>query len=82
MKEIFEKYIDKKLSRISTDFIDLNSGSIHREIGGYPNNNHRMPECCEVMYSKMKGNDSIISSPPKGKGASLTIRYFKQNHQN
>ena len=41
-----------------------------------------MPECCEVMYSKMKGNDSIISSPPKGKGASLTIRYFKQNHQN
>ena len=37
MKEIFEKYIDKKLSRISTDFIDLNSGSIHREIGGYPN---------------------------------------------
>ena len=32
--------------------------------------------------NKADRNDSIISSPPKGKGASLTIRYFKQNHQN
>ena len=80
MKEEFEKYLSIKLSQISTNYIDLNAGLIHREIGGYPAKNHYMPICCDVMYSNMRGNDLIISAPKKGKGASLTIRYFKENH--
>lgn len=39
-----------------------------------------MPECCQAMYNLMCNDDQIISSPPKGKGASLTIRYYKKNH--
>lgn len=81
MREIFEEYINTLLSQISNEFTDLNAGIIHREIGGYPGKNHRMPECCEVMYSMMKGTDIVLSAPPKGKGASLTIRYFKVNHK-
>lgn len=81
MREIFQKIIDTKLSTISNDYIDLNSGKIHREAGGYPGNNHRMPVCCEVMYNNMKGSDYVLSAPPKGKGATLNIRYFKINHK-
>ena len=32
------------------------------------------------MYNIMNNDDSIISSPPQGKGASLIIRYYKKNH--
>lgn len=80
MREKFQKIIDEKLSKISSEYIDLNSGEIHREVGGYPSNNHRMPICCEIMYASMKGSDYVLSAPPKGQGASLTIRYFKINH--
>jgi hypothetical protein len=56
-------------------FVDLTSGDIHRTVGGYPGPNHRMPICCEVMYAERRAADEIISAPPKGKGATLTIRY-------
>jgi 5-methylcytosine-specific restriction protein A len=55
--------------------VDINSGDFHRRVGGYPGPNHRMPVCCDVMYEEVGTGDEIISSPPKGKGASLTIRY-------
>ena len=77
MRELFEAYIDNKLRNIHGEYIDLVSGDIHRAVGGYPSNNHRMPVCCEVMYAKMQGNDRVISAPPKGKGATLKIRYYK-----
>ena len=56
-------------------YVDINSGQLHRKVGGYPGNNHRMPVCCEVMYAEMKDGDEVLDAPPKGKGASLTIRY-------
>ena len=55
--------------------IDVNSGKLHRAIGGYPGENHRMPVCCDVMYDEMSARDKVLQSPPKGKGSSLTIRY-------
>ena len=58
-----------------TPHIDINSGELHRKVGGYPGTNHRMPVCCGVMYAERKTGDEIISQPAKGKGASLTIRY-------
>ena len=57
------------------DYVDVRSGDLHKEVGGYPGSNHRMPICCNVMYAEMRTHDGILSSPPKGKGASLVIRY-------
>lgn len=80
MKEIFQQILTDKIENMKEEFIDLNSGLIHREVGGYPGRKHRMPICCDVMKSFMKEDDEILSSPPKGNGASLTIRYYKKNH--
>jgi len=56
--------------------IDVNSGELHRSLGGYPGPRHRMPVCCDVMYQEMQDKDRILNAPAKGKGASLTIRYM------
>jgi hypothetical protein len=56
-------------------FIEINSGQLHRKLGGYPSTRHQMPSCCEVMYGEQVAGDEVLSRPPKGKGASLTIRY-------
>lgn len=54
----------------------VNAGELHRKVGGYPNrNNNRMPVCCNVMRNAMRRGDVIVSEPPKGQGATLTIRY-------
>jgi len=55
--------------------LDVKSGDLHREVGGYPAQDHRMPLVCEVMKGEMKPGDQIIVQPPSGKGAPLTIRY-------
>jgi hypothetical protein len=55
--------------------LDVNAGQLHRRVGGYPGSEHRMPVCCDVMRAAMNAQDSILQQPPKGKGASLTVRY-------
>jgi 5-methylcytosine-specific restriction protein A len=55
--------------------IEVQAGELHRQVGGYPGPNHRMPVCCGVMSSSMKKGDQILQAPPSGKGASLIIRY-------
>ena len=57
-------------------YIDINSGDLHRQVGGYPGHNHRMPNCCSVMRQYMKPGDKILNGPPSGQGASLIIRYY------
>lgn len=57
------------------DHLDINSGELHRSLGGYPGPGAAMPSCCNALYAEQSGEDRIISQPPKGKGASLTIRY-------
>lgn len=56
-------------------FVDVTSGDVHRAVGGYPGANHKMPVCCDVMYAESGKGDVILSAPPKGKGATLTIHY-------
>ncbi|MBO4698645.1 hypothetical protein J5690_03425 [bacterium] len=82
MRKLFEDFINDELSQISGDYVDLTSGDVHRAVGGYPakNGNHRMPVCCDVMSRAMRGDDEVLFEPPKGKGATLTIRYYKKNH--
>lgn len=55
--------------------LEINAGEIHRKLGGYPGAGHRMPMCCEAMRGLMKAGDMVVSEPPSGRGASLTIRY-------
>ena len=55
--------------------VTLKSGDIHRRVGVYPASNHRMPCCCDAMKKQMSAGDEIVSEPPSGKGASLTVLY-------
>ena len=73
--ESFVKHIKGMIINAGFDFVDINAGEIHRAMGGYPSNNHRMPICCAAMRSLMGPNDIILIQPKKGNGASLTIRY-------
>lgn len=59
--------------------VEINAGEIHRKLGGYPGTDHRMPMCCEAMRSLMQAGDAVVSEPPSGRGASLTIRYALGN---
>lgn len=54
----------------------ITSGDLHRKVCGYPVTNHRMVPCCNVMHEEVRAGDIIVSSPPSGKGASLTIEYL------
>jgi hypothetical protein len=58
----------------STHF-EISAGQLHRIVGGYPGPNHSMPVCCDTMRSLMQPGDIIVAEPPKGRGASLAIRY-------
>jgi len=68
-----QKHSDAKQEGVRE--IQINSGELHRELGGYPGPDHRMPMVCKVMHDYMRRNDVIIQQPPKGNGASLTILY-------
>jgi 5-methylcytosine-specific restriction protein A len=76
--EKFRAALDAWISeatRVGKSSVDVNSGKLHRIVGGYPAQDHRMPVCCAVMESAMRAGDKILTAPPKGRGASLTIRY-------
>ena len=55
--------------------VEINAGEMHRAVGSYPGQNHRMPSCCRALRKAMKSSDLIIHAPPQGDGAALTIRY-------
>ena len=74
----FQEELDKLIRagvKQGLSSIDISSGELHRKAGGYPAKNHRMPICCHVMRQYMNSNDTVISEPPKGAGATLVIRY-------
>jgi hypothetical protein len=58
------------------DHLIVISGELHRKVGGYPTPYNRMPICCDVMLNAMNLGDEILRQPPKGKGATLEIRYL------
>ncbi len=71
----FKSLIISKLKNPKGEYIELTAGDLHREIGGYPNRNHRIPVCCKVMRDIMTNRDVIINQPPKGNGATFKVRY-------
>lgn len=56
--------------------VEINSGELHRKIGGYPGTDHRMPMCCKAMREIKASGDVVVLEPEKGEGASLTVRYL------
>jgi len=63
-------------------FVEVRSGDLHKNLGGYPGPNHRMPICCSVMRSVLDSEDIIVTSPLKGNGANLVIRYHVPRNKN
>ncbi|NKL24037.1 HNH endonuclease [Rhizobium leguminosarum bv. viciae] len=78
-KDDFRRALSEEIeaaARAGRPYADINAGELHRLVGGYPGYGHSMPSCCDVLYDEHDhGRADILSSPPKGKGASLTIRY-------
>lgn len=77
-KDDFRTELKARFNRVSRQGareVEINSGELHRSLGGYPGRNHQMPSCCDVMNEEAKGGDQIVSSPPSGCGATLTIVY-------
>lgn len=78
IKDEFEAELHARLRRATergAESVEINSGELHRSLGGYPSPNHQMPTCCTVMNDACRSGDEVITSPPSGKGATLTIRY-------
>jgi len=65
----------RRAERAGAKHVEINSGELHRKVGNYPGD-HRMPMCCKAMQAERRASDRIVSQPPKGEGASLTIRYI------
>ena len=77
--EMFKQRIEQifgEARKAGRDSVEICSGDIHRDVGGYPSRNHRIASCCTVMYSLMRPADLVLYAPLKGKGATLKIRYF------
>jgi hypothetical protein len=69
-------YLLREATENHQPFVDIDAGQLHRRVGGYPDpKKHRMPICCRVMREEMQEGDVVLGEPPKGAGASLTIRY-------
>ena len=56
-------------------YVDVESGNLHQQAGGYTNSNHKMPVCCEVMRRMMRVGDSVLRETTSGQDATLTVRY-------
>ena len=57
-------------------YVDIEAGDLHRDVGDYPGENHRMPVCCVAMQQSVAPVDQILYAPPSGQGASLRIRFM------
>lgn len=53
----------------------ITAGELHRAVGGYPGRNHRMPMAVGAMRRRMTAGDQVVHSPPKGVGASFSVRF-------
>jgi 5-methylcytosine-specific restriction protein A len=81
---MFRDDLERRLAaaeRAGRSTVEVTSGDLHREVGGYPGRGHRMPICCDVMRARQGPGDAILLEPPKGRGATLTIRYSLPRNQ-
>lgn len=82
--KLFQEALNEEFrvaERKGMKYLIVKAGDLHRKVGGYPGPNHRMPICCHVMRKNMQLDDEVLSEPPSGVGASLTIRYCIPRNQ-
>ena len=65
----------ERANELGLEYVGMTSGALHRRVGGYPGQEHRMPLCCAAMRSAMLPGDRIIEAPPSRNGASLLIPF-------
>jgi hypothetical protein len=73
----FERELQKQIAAARAKglkWLDVNAGELHRDVGGYPGPEHRIPVCCGVMRRLRRPGDYIVHEPPGGNGASVTVR--------
>jgi hypothetical protein len=58
------------------EYVDIESSNLHKQVGGDPSSNHRMPLCWDVMRRMMRAGDAVIEEPTTERGAKLIIRYM------
>ena len=75
-QKLEEIKVDAKESRAMS--LIVTSKELHKMVGGYDTRNHRMASCCDAMYDAMNMGDAVLQAPPKGRGATLKIKYFVQ----
>src|SRR5437868_7752292 len=56
-------------------YVDIESGSLHKDVGGDANAHHRMPVCCEVMMKMMRNGDSILKERSEEHTSELQSRF-------
>ena len=57
-------------------YVDVESGNLHKELGGDPNSHHRMPIFHEVMTKMMRPGDLILKDSDSENDATMMIRYI------
>ena len=57
-------------------YVDVESGNLHKELGGDSNSRHRLPIFHEVMTKMMRRGDLILKEPRNSDGATMLVRYF------
>lgn len=80
----FRGEISKRLAwaeKKGWDYLILNAGQVHRDVGGYPAPNHRMPTLCRVMMQMKTPRDEVLYRPRLGIGAGLEIKYRLPRHE-
>jgi hypothetical protein len=64
--------------KAGNEFVEVIARQLYRSAGGPSGmGNHRMPNCCQVMWAQVAPDygDVIVYAPPKKYGPRLTIRY-------
>ncbi len=61
--------------QVGHQWIDVNCGRLHQDVGGYLGTRHKIRECCDTMNAARRPGDRIIDGPRSARGVSLMIRY-------
>jgi 5-methylcytosine-specific restriction protein A len=49
------------------DHVDINSGDLHRRLGGYLGGLTKIPSCCNAIYEERKRKGTLVSGADRPK---------------
>ena len=77
-KHDFQRCLDIILKIARNDNLSsvvVESGELHKLVGGYSGQDHRMLVCCDVMRKTMQESNNELPNSLKKDGATFQIRY-------